>query len=170
MTSKAFWIKKRESGLWREETPLFLQEAITFSDFSMGKAGWKASNYLFHWNSFRQSDSWMQDTCALEQAKASVPMEVCGAPFAWPSSALDRQYLSKHRVYHWTRKGCQQSCEDYWPATAREKGVELLAGKTWAQGKSPHKHLSNEAELPISTKPTGIKPKPFFTPPAAQGK
>lgn len=63
MTSKAFWIKKRESGLWREETPLFLQEAITFSDFSMGKPGWKASNYLFHWKSFRQSDSWMQDIC-----------------------------------------------------------------------------------------------------------
>lgn len=98
MTSKPFWIKKRESGLWREETPLFLQEAITFSDFSMGKAGWKASNYLFHWNSFQQSHSWMQDTCAcqhLKQAKASVPMGVCGAPFAWPSSALDRQYLSK---------------------------------------------------------------------------
>lgn len=63
MTSKAFWIKKRESGLWREETPLFLQEAITFSDFSMGKTAWKASNYLFHWNSFLQSDSWMHDVC-----------------------------------------------------------------------------------------------------------
>lgn len=37
MTYKAFWIKKRESGLWREETPLFLQEAITFSDFSRGR-------------------------------------------------------------------------------------------------------------------------------------
>lgn len=36
-TSKAFWIKKRESGSWREETPLFLQEAITFSDFSRGR-------------------------------------------------------------------------------------------------------------------------------------
>lgn len=147
MTSKAFWIKKRESGLWREETPLFLQEAITFSDFSMGKAGWKASNYLFHWNSFQQSDSWMQDTCAcrhLKQAKASVPVGLCGTPFAWPSSALDRQYLSKQRVCHWIGKACQQSCEDYWPAMVCEKGVEFLAGKTWAQGKSTCKQLSNE--------------------------
>lgn len=108
------------------------------------------------------------------EAEASVPMGVCGAPFAWPSSALDRQYLSKQKVYHWIGKACQESCEDYWPATVREKGVVFLAGKTWAQGKSTRKQLSNEAELPISTKElnpnlTGIKPKPFFTPPASQG-
>lgn len=74
-----------------------------------------------------------------------------GAPFGWPLSALDRQYLSKKRVYRLTGKVCQQPCEYRWSATVCKKSMELLVAKSSAWGKSARKQLPNETQPPIST-------------------